>query len=226
MTRILIVEDDMMLGDGLSSGLRSLGFETTWCRSGEEADLRLQEHGFDAVILDLGLAGADGMHWLEWWRENGQRVPILVLTARDALPSRVRGLNAGADDYLIKPIALEELTARLRAVIRRTGIDREDVVWKHGDVAYSPSSRTASLKGQPVVLTPREALLLEVLLANPNRLMTREQILGHLSGCDGEIGSDTLEVLVYRLRRKFFVELIRTVRGVGYALGHPDVAQA
>lgn len=212
----------MMLGDGLSSGLRSLGFETTWCRSGEEADVMLHESGFDALVLDLGLTGADGMHWLEWWRENGQQVPILVLTAREALASRVHGLNAGADDYLIKPLALEELTARLRAVTRRTRIHREDAVWKHGGIAYFPGSRTASLEGRPVDLTPLEALLLEVLLANPNRLMTRGQILDRLSGCDGEIGSSTLEVLVYRLRRKFFAGLIRTVRGVGYALGHAD----
>jgi two-component system response regulator QseB len=216
--RVLLVEDDALLGEGLASGLRSLGFATDWFRDGTEADHALRNAPYDAVLLDLGLPGEDGITWLTRWRAREDATPVIVLTARDALDSRIDGLDAGADDYLIKPVALPEIAARLRALARRAR-GSADPVWRHGALTYHPAARRAEWQGAPVDLTQREAALLEVLLAHPNRVMSKAQIVEKLYGWGEEIESNALEVFVHHLRRKIAPDIVRTVRGVGYALG-------
>jgi two-component system response regulator QseB len=216
--RILIVEDDPLLGDGIASGLRSLGFAVDWLRDGEAADGALATIAYDAILLDLGLPGADGMQWLSRWRAREYATPVLILTARDALDCRVKGLDAGADDYLVKPVALDELAARLRAVTRRAQ-GRSEPVWRHGALEYWPAAKRATWQGRPVDLTTREASLLEVLLANPQRVLSKGQIIDKLYGFGEEIESNALEVYVHHLRRKIAPQIVRTIRGVGYALG-------
>jgi two-component system response regulator QseB len=223
--RILIVEDDLLLGDGLASGLRSLGFVVDWFRTGDEADRALEAAPYDAIVLDLGLPGRDGIACLARWRTRGEAVPVLILTAREALESRVEGLDAGADDYLVKPIALEELAARLRAAGRRSR-GRPETVWRHGPLEYSPAGRSARWRGEPVDLTAREAMLLELLLASPGRVLSRQQIQDKLYGWGEELESNALEVYVHHLRRKFSPRIVRTVRGLGYALGPAEDVEA
>jgi two-component system response regulator QseB len=172
-------------------------------------------------VLDLGLPGADGMTWLARWRARADATPVIVLTARDAIDARIAGLDAGADDYLVKPIALAELAARLRALSRRTR-GQGDPVWRHGLLAWHPAARRAEWDGVPVELTAREAALLEVLLAHPSRVLSKQQIVDKLYGWGEEVESNALEVFVHHLRRKLHPKLVRTVRGVGYALGAAD----
>jgi two-component system response regulator QseB len=222
--RILVVEDDLLLGDGLASGLRSVGFVVDWFRTGDEAERALEGAPYDAIVLDLGLPGRDGLAWLARWRARGDVVPVLILTAREALESRVEGLDAGADDYLVKPIALEELAARLRAIGRRAS-GRPETVWRHGALEYSPAGRSARWHGEPVELTAREALLLELFLASPGRVLTRQQIQDKLYGWGEELESNALEVYVHHLRRKLSPRIVRTVRGLGYALGPAEVTE-
>lgn len=221
--RILLVEDDPLLGDGTASGLRSLGFVVDWFVTGDEADRALAAAPYDAIVLDLGLPGRDGLACLGRWRARGEAVPVLILTARDALEQRVEGLDSGADDYLVKPVALAELAARLRALGRRTR-GRPEAVWKHGALAYRPAARAATWQGAPVELTAREAMLLELFLANPGRVLTRAQIQDKLYGWGEELESNALEVYVHHLRRKIDPRIVRTVRGLGYALGAADEA--
>ena len=223
--RILIVEDDALLGDGLASGLRSLGFAVDWFRSGGEADLALTHAPYEAIVLDLSLPGGDGMQWLGRWRRRGDNTPVLILTARGTLDSRVAGLDTGADDYLVKPVALAELAARLRATTRRAR-GRPEPVWRHGPLEYDPAAKSAKWRGAPVELTSRELALLEVLLANPRRVLSRQQLFEKLYAWDHSIESNAIEVYVHHLRRKIDPSLVRTVRGVGYALGAPAEGEA
>ena len=219
--RILILEDDHDLGDALALGLRQRGHAVDWFRDGQQADAALAGAPFDAVVLDLGLPGTDGMDWLRRWRGRGMHTPLLVLTARDGIEQRIAGLDAGADDYLVKPIALDELNARLRALLRRSA-GRAQALWTHGALEFDPAGRRVRWQGREVDLTPRELALLEVLLTHPQRVLSKPQILEKLydwSGGDPE--SNALEVHVHHLRRKLHPEIIRTVRGVGYALGAP-----
>lgn len=216
--RVLLVEDDRQIGDGLASGLRALGFAVDWFEDGPQADASLDAVPYDAIVLDLGLPGEDGLVWLTRWRARGARVPVLVLTARDALDSRIGGLDAGADDYLLKPIAITELAARLRAVTRRSQ-GRAEARWTHGALDYNPADKSALWEGRAVSLTSREAALLEVLLGNPGRILSKATILEKLYGWNEELESNAIEVYVHHLRRKFDPSLVRTVRGVGYALG-------
>jgi two-component system response regulator QseB len=216
--RILIVEDDALLGDGLASGLSSLGFVVDWFRTGEEADRAAAEAPYDAIVLDLGLPGKSGLEILARWQARGQTIPVLILTAREALESRVEGLDAGADDYLVKPVALAELAARLRAISRRAR-GRPETVWRHGPLEYRPAAHAATWRGEALELTAREAMLLELFLANPGRVLSRQQIQDKLYGWGDELESNALEVYVHHLRRKIDPRIVRTVRGVGYALG-------
>jgi two-component system response regulator QseB len=219
--RILIVEDDPLLGDGLASGLGSLGFAVDWFRDGSTADGALATVPYDAIMLDLSLPGGDGMQWLARWRRQGNSTPVLILTARDALDARVAGLDSGADDYLVKPVELAELAARLRATTRRAR-GRPEPLWRHGALEYDPAGKRVSWRGQPVELTSREMALLEVLLANPRRVLSREQLFEKLYAWDHAIESNAIEVYVHHLRRKIDPGIVRTVRGVGYALGAAD----
>ena len=216
--RLLIVEDDPLLGDGLAQGLRALGFVVDWVSNGELADAALATTAFDLIVLDLGLPGRDGLHWLARWRARAERVPVLILTARDGLEQRITGLDEGADDYLVKPVETTEIAARARAVLRRSR-GRPEPVWRHGPLAYQPASRTVDWHGKPVELAPRETALLELLLAHPQRVMSRAHLQDKLYAFEQDIDSNTLEVHVHHLRRKLHPKLIRTVRGVGYSLG-------
>lgn len=222
--RILLVEDDPLIGDGLASGLRSLAFAVDWFRDGALADDALQAAPYDAVVLDLGLPGGDGLDWLRRWRHRAETVPVLILTARDAVDSRIAGLDAGGDDYLIKPIAVGELAARLRAVTRRSR-GRPEPVWRHGSLVYRPDTHSAQWRGQPVDLSPREAALLEVFLSHPNRVLPKALLAQKLYDWGSDPDSNALEVFVHHLRRKIDPGIIRTLRGVGYALGPPDDAE-
>jgi len=218
--RILIVEDDALLGDGLSSGLRALGFAVDWFRDGGAADAALASAPYEAIVLDLSLPGGDGMQWLARWRRRGDTTPVLILTARDALDSRVAGLDSGADDYLVKPVAIAELAARLRALTRRAR-GRPEPVWRHGALEYDPAAKSVTWRGEPVELTSRELALLEVLLASPRRVLSKQQLFEKLYAWDQSIESNAIEVYVHHLRRKIDPAIVRTVRGVGYALGAP-----
>ena len=219
--RILIIEDDPLIGDGVKKGLRLLGYAVDWFASGREGDQALRVVDYDAVVLDLGLPGEDGVTLLTRWREAGQTLPVVVLTARDAVESRIAGLDAGADDYLIKPITLDELAARLRAVTRRVA-GRPEPVWRHGALECHPAAHEVYWKGQRVDLSVREALLLELFLTHPNRVLTREFIRDKLYDWDAALESNALEVYVHHLRKKIHPKIVRTLRGSGYALGPVD----
>ena len=219
--RILVVEDDPLIGDGLKMGLGQLGFVVDWFRQGREGLSALSAAPFDAVVLDLGLPGMDGMDILAAWRQAGQDVPVLVLTARDTLDERLQGLDAGADDYLVKPFALSEVAARLRALIRRChGQSVSRLV--HGAVSFDPVARTAWLDDKALELTARELALLELLLSSKGRVLSRELIEEKLYGWGQELESNAVEVYVHHLRKKLGAGFIRTQRGVGYALGEPQ----
>ena len=220
--RLLIVEDDVQLGEALATGLRQTGHAVDWFRDGGAADAALQGAPYDAMVLDLGLPGIDGMGWLARWRQQGRKLPVLILTARDGIEQRIAGLDTGADDYLIKPISVDELAARLRAMLRRSAGHLQPV-WTHGALHYDPAARAVLWQGRPVELTGRELALLEMLLLNPQRVLSRTQLQEKLyDWSGGEPESNTLEVYVHHLRRKIHPGVVRTVRGVGYALGAPE----
>jgi two-component system response regulator QseB len=220
--RVLAVEDDPELGEAIATGLRQLGHAVDWMRSGNEADAALAAAPYDAVVLDLGLPGGDGMHWLARWRGRGDALPVLVLTARDGVDDRIAGLDGGADDYLVKPIGIDELAARLRALLRRSR-GRAQPVWQHGELDYDPAAKTVRWRGAPVELTARELALLEALLAHPGHVMSKARLQEKLYDWSAaEPESNAIEVHVYNLRRKIDSRIVRTIRGVGYVLGGGD----
>lgn len=213
--RILLAEDDRLLGEGIRAGLARAGFAVDWVRDGEAASHALAGEAYDAVVLDLGLPKQDGVAVLKRLRARRNPVPVLILTARDSLADRVAGLDAGADDYLVKPFAAEELQARLRALVRRAKGTAAPVI-RHGRVALDPAARTVTLDGQPIELSAREFATLHELLANAGRVLSKSQIEAKLYAWGEEIESNAVEVFVHHLRRKLYPEVIRTVRGVGY----------
>ena len=215
--RILLAEDDPLLGDGLQSGLRQLGFCVDWVRSGDAAERELRSGAYAAAVLDLGLPRRDGLDVLAAVRREGVPLPILVLTARDAVPERIRGLDLGADDYVLKPIDLQELGARLRALVRRAHGQSGDMLAVH-DLQLDPSARSVRRNGVPVPLQAREFDLLHALMLNAGRVLTREQLEQHLYSWGREVESNAIEVHVHHLRRKLGAGRIQTVRGVGYTL--------
>jgi two-component system OmpR family response regulator/two-component system response regulator QseB len=215
--RILLVEDDQQLGDGLTIGLRQSGFAVDWLKDGHSADLALQSEAFDLVVLDLGLPRLSGMEVLNRARQRGQTMPILILTARDATGDKVAGLDSGADDFLVKPIDLDELTARIRALTRRSA-GRAAPLLIHGELALDPAAHTVTLAGQPIELSSREFPLLQMLLENAGRVLTRSQLEQSIYGWRDEPDSNALEVHIHHLRKKLGNELIRTLRGVGYTI--------
>ena len=215
--RILLVEDDPQLGDGLTIGLRQAGFAVDWLKDGNSADQALQSETFDFVVLDLGLPRLSGMEVLTRARRRGQNMPILILTARDATGEKVSGLDAGADDYLDKPIDLDELTARIRALTRRSA-GRAEPLLIHGDLALDPAAHTLTQAGLVVELSSREFSLLQQLLENAGRVLTRTQLEQSIYGWRDEPDSNALEVHIHHLRKKLGSELIRTLRGVGYTI--------
>lgn len=214
--RILLVEDDPQLGDGLSTGLRQAGFAVDWLRDGPAADLALSSEAFDLLLLDLGLPGLEGMEVLRRARQRGDALPILVLTARDATEAKVAALDAGADDYLVKPVDIDELSARLRALQRRS-TGRAAPCLTVGPVSLDPATRRVSVDGREIDLPGREFALLQLLMENAGRVLSRSQLTQSLYGWQEEPDSNALEVHIHHLRRKLGGDLIRTLRGVGYA---------
>jgi two-component system OmpR family response regulator/two-component system response regulator QseB len=215
--RILLVEDDPELGDGLTVGLRQAGFAVDWLRDGNSADQALQSESFDLVVLDLGLPRLSGMDVLSRARGRGLTVPILILTARDATGDKVSGLDAGADDYLVKPIDLDELSARIRALTRRSA-GRAAPLLTHGELAVDLAAHRVTLAGQEIELSSREYSLLQMLLENAGRVLTRTQLEQSVYGWRDEPDSNALEVHIHHLRKKLGGDLIRTLRGVGYTI--------
>lgn len=213
--RILLAEDDPMLGDGLQAGLRQQGFQVDWVRDGMAAERELASGVYAAGVLDLGLPLRDGMDVLAQLRARGTTTPVLVLTARDAVPERIRGLDLGADDYVIKPVDLHELGARLRALVRRAHGQAQDTL-RCGAVVLEPAARQVRHAGALVALSQREFDLLHALMRSAGRVMTREQIEQQLYSWGHEVESNAIEVHIHHLRRKLPAELIQTVRGVGY----------
>lgn len=215
--RLLLAEDDIMLGEALQEALMKQGFVVDWMKDGHSALHALQSEHFDLAILDLGLPRRDGMEVLTELRKNGSDLPVLILTARDALASRVAGLDAGADDYLLKPFDMAELSARLRALLRRRS-GRAQTRLVHGDIELDPASQQVNWKGQLVPLPRREYMLLKELLEHAGEVLTRDRLESSLYGWMDEVESNSLEVHVHHLRKKFYPELIRTLRGVGYII--------
>ena len=216
--RILLAEDDALLGDGLRAGLRQAGFLVDWVRDGAAAERELRTEAYAAAVLDLGLPLKDGIDVLASVRRAGVTLPVLVLTARDAIPERVRGLDVGADDYVVKPVDLDELAARLRALVRRAhGQPQERLCVL--DVTLDPAARSVTQGGVAVTLSAREFDLLHALMLNAGRVLSREQLEQHLYSWGQEVESNAIEVHVHHLRRKLGSALIQTVRGVGYVLG-------
>ncbi|MEZ7911826.1 MAG: winged helix-turn-helix domain-containing protein [Propionivibrio sp.] len=213
--RLLLVEDDPMIGASVQRGLRQDGHTVDWVRDGAAADLAVAAGVHELILLDLGLPGKSGLEWLAQWRARGVTLPVLILTARDAVADRVRGLDAGADDYLVKPFSLEELAARLRALGRRQG-GRAAPRLELGPLSLDPATHEVSKDGQPVELSAREFALLHALMENPGVPLSRTQLEERLYGWDAEVASNAVEVHIHALRRKLGAEWIKNVRGVGY----------
>ena len=215
--RLLLVEDDAMIGAAAREGLRQEGHAVDWVRDGVQAASAVAAEKYDLVLLDLGLPRKDGLSLLRSWRERGVDVPVLVITARDAVPDRVAGLDAGADDYLVKPFDLDELSARVRAILRRRA-GRSAAALRLGELEIDTAARRVRWKGNEVALSAREYALLEALADRPGAYLTRAQLEERLYGWDEEIASNAVEVHIHALRRKIAPGLIRNVRGVGYTL--------
>lgn len=215
---LLLIEDDFLIGDGLKAGLPRLGFSLDWFRDGQEGHEAIQAKDYDAVILDLTLPGMDGLEILKSWRAAGRTEPVLILTARGALDQRIDGLNRGADDYLGKPFSLEELGARLRALVRRShGTPVPEL--KHGDVCFSPDRRMVTKAGVEVPMSPTEVRLVELFLLNRKTVLSKASIEEKLYPWGEEVSSNAVEVHVHHIRKKLGSGFIRTVHGLGYALG-------
>ncbi len=215
--RILLVEDDKLLGDGVRAGLGQSGFSVDWVRDGIAGELALRTGEYAGVVLDLGLPRLSGLDLLQRLRHGGNKVPVLILTARDRVEDRIKGLDSGADDYLIKPFDLDELAARLRALVRRSSGEAAPKL-RVGEIELDPAARCVNFRGRPVELSVREFTLLQELMLNAGRVLSREQLAQKLYAWGEEIESNAIEVHVHHLRRKLAPELLRTVRGVGYLM--------
>ena len=219
--RILVIEDDRLIGDGLTVGLGKLGFAVDCFQDGFEGGEALFLAPYDAVVLDLGLPGRDGLSILKDWRGRGRKEPVLILTAQGDVGQKVAGLDSGADDYLTKPFALAEVSARLKALIRRSHGQLEQVLtW--GAVSFNPSSRQAALNGKEVTLSPKELGLLELFLLNRNQVLSKSAIEEKLYSWGEELQSNAVEVHIHHLRRKLGADFVRTVHKVGYILDDRD----
>ena len=215
--RVLLVEDDALLGDGVRAGLGQAGYTVDWVRDGVAAELALRNEDFDLAVLDLGLPRQDGLTVLRKLRASGKDTPVLILTARDTVSDRVAGLDAGADDYLIKPFDLDELSARLRALTRRRA-GRTASVIRYQDLELDPAARSLTQAGQDVILTARELAIFEALMNNIGRALSKERLEEALYGWDEGIESNAIEVHIHHLRKKLGKERIRTIRGLGYMI--------
>ncbi len=216
--RVLLIEDDKLIGDGIKAGLIKMGFSVDWFTEGKQGLSALDSAPYDAVVLDLSLPGMDGLDILRTWRQNGHDEPVLILTARDALEQRVAGLQQGADDYLCKPFALIEVAARLQALIRRRH-GQVQTTLDHGSVSLDPINLSVTYIDEPIYLKPKEFALLELLLRNEGRVLPRPLIEEKIYNWDDDVSSNAIEVHIHHLRKKFGSSFIRTVHGIGYTLG-------
>lgn len=215
--RILLVEDDAMLGEGLQRALTQSSHAVDWLRDGDSADAALRAQAFDMVLLDLGLPKRDGLQLLKQLRQRKNTTPVLILTARENISERVAGLDAGADDYLIKPFALDELEARMRAVERRYARASGPLL-ACGEVSLDPATREVRYRGAPVTVSAREYQILHALLRRPGAIVSRENFEEQIYSWNEEVESNAIEVHIHRLRQKLSAKLIRTVRGLGYQM--------
>ena len=213
--RLLLVEDDAMIGEGLRLGLRQEGHTVDWVRDGKAAESALSAETFELVLLDLGIPHRNGLEVLKTLRLKGNPVPVLIITAKDAIEDRIAGLDAGADDYVTKPFDLDELAARIRALQRRRG-GRADPLLTLGDLVLDPAAHKVTLAGREVVLSQREFALLHALAERPGSVLSRTQIEERLYGWGEEVESNAVEVHIHNLRRKLGSDRIRNLRGVGY----------
>ena len=219
--RVLLIEDDPMIAQGLQTGLKQAGFSAVdWSADGQSAEAALSGAQFSIVLLDLGLPRRDGLTVLKHLRARGDSTPVIILTARDEVQSRIAGLNAGADDYIVKPFDLDEVTARMRSVLRRAAGRGESTI-VHGELRLDPVERRVERAGLPVALSAHEYAVLEALLQRPGAVLSRAQLEERLYGFDDPIGSNAIEVYVHGLRRKLGNDAIRTLRGVGYFVSKP-----
>lgn len=218
--KLLLAEDDPMIGASVERGLRLANFAVDWVRDGKAAELALQTASYALLLLDLGLPRQDGLTLLKRLRNSDNDIPVLIVTARDAVADRVAGLNLGADDYLVKPFDFNELIARIHALLRRhAGRSRREM--RLGDLVLDPLTREVQLAGRPVLLSPREFALLASLMENPGAVLSKEELEERVYGWEEEVSSNAVEVHLHKLRRKLGAEWIRNVRGVGYKVAEP-----
>jgi DNA-binding response OmpR family regulator len=213
--RVLLVEDDRMIAQGLQTALRQDGYTVDWMADGKSAGAALQSSQFDLVLLDLGLPERDGLTVLRELRRHGNATPVIILTARDELQDRIDGLDAGADDYIVKPFDLDEVGARMRSVLRRAN-GRGDPCIRLGGISLNPATRTVERDGAPVALSAHEFAVLEALLQRPGAILSRAQLEDRLYGWGAQVESNAVEVYIHSLRRKLGSDSIRTMRGLGY----------
>ena len=218
--RLLLVEDDPLIGDGIRAGLGQDDYTVDWFRDGRSAEAALKSEHYDLMVLDLGLPDTSGLTVLKQLRSQGSDLPVLILTARDAVSDRVAGLDSGADDYMVKPFDLDELSARLRALLRRhSGRAHSEI--RHGEIVLDPAAHSVTRAGKSVDISPREYAVLHMLLENEGKVMSRSRLEDGLYSWDGEVESNAVEVYIHHLRKKLGSSLIRTIRGVGYIIDPP-----
>lgn len=221
--RLLLVEDDLMIGEDLQKALRKESFVVNWVQDGESADITLQNESYDLVILDLGLPGKSGIHVLDTLRKGGNDTPVLILTARDAISDKIKGFDTGADDYLLKPFALEELEARIRSLLRRSmgQAGNENGLLRHGKITLNPKTREVFFDDKIVSLSAKEFLLIHTLLKTPNAVLSKTQLEESLYGWNEEVASNAVEVHIHQIRKKLDSGVIKNIRNFGYTLGDP-----
>lgn len=215
--RILLVEDDSMIGKAVQQGLKAAGFSVDWTRSGQTVLASLSESAYNLVLLDLGLPAVNGLDLLKNMRSSGNHVPVLIITARDAIPDRIAGLDAGADDYVVKPFDLDEVIARIRSLLRRNAGSGVPIL-ECGPLTLDPAGRIVRLRGEAIDLSAREFTILEALMRKPGAILSRMELEAAVYSGGDKIDSNVIEVHLHNLRRKIGAELIRNIRGVGYRI--------
>ncbi len=215
--RILLIEDDSLIGDGIKNGLEKLGFTVDWFSDGNDGHEALLQTGYDAVVLDLGLPGRDGLSILKDWRAQGYTAPVLILTARGDVDERIAGLNNGADDYLGKPFSLKEVQARLNALIRRSsGVSAPEI--KYREITFNPQTRKTFFNEREITLSPKETALLELLLFNRNKVLSKEAIENKIYSWNDDVSSNAVEVHIHHLRKKLGKDIVKTINKIGYIM--------
>lgn len=221
--RLLLVEDDELLGDAVKTGLTQFGYIVDWLKDGDSARSALKLESFELIILDLGLPKLSGMGLLQTIRQDGNTTPVIILTARESVEDRVKGLDSGADDYLVKPFDLNELSARIRALVRRSQ-GRADTVLQYKNITLDPAAHSVFVDDVPVNVPRREFALLQKLLENSGQVLSREQLMQSIYGWEEDVDSNALEVHIHNLRKKLNAHFIRTIRGIGYMAEKNDGA--